>query len=952
MEPHQWKRVRELFEASLDLPEAEQQAFLEAAQAPAEIIAEAKALLESSRQNLSALEPPTPALDSTPNPEPIDISRGTAIGHYKVEGRIGSGGMADVFVATQDKPSRKVAIKVMRGQLSERAVKRFQFEAEVLGQLSHPSIAQVFDAGEARLTGRHVPFIAMEFVEGAEDVIHHARRMGLDLTQRLELFLSLSDAIRHGHEHGVLHRDIKPSNLLISKDGQPKVIDYGIARAENQVDADRTMTGEIFGTIGYIAPERLRSSHRADTRSEVYSLGVVLFELVAGRPPIDTKGMSFVQAVDHIERQEPPRASSLADDVPEGIDWICLKALAIDRERRYSSVAELIADIRRYIGGETVLAGAPSTSYRMRSWLRRHRALASMVLLGLLGTIATIVGTNIGLQRAEEEAALARTQTQIAEKATKLAEKETARAESEAETARTQTQVAEEATHLAKREATRAETEAERAEREAADAKRQARLSNTVLDILEETLKKANSTHGGVDARVSVVLEAIDARVEKALTDEPLIANRMDSLLATAYLGSRDIASAKRVLARAAERPDTGTYHDTELKLADAFIDQLLGRFPSAEAKLSTLVDQTVNAETREACTIHLDATRGLMAVRLSMGKGKEALASAEAVDPARVANAHQHSRTAFFRLCCDVYRMNRNMDKAMESIQKSLELARKHPVDTYELITGLRSAGALELQLGQSESAGTYLEEAALLSTDFLGEDHPETALTGVVLSEVFVRQAQYKRAIEEYDRIEALPAFQKLTLRNRIMQADTRAYVLSNMDRNEEALLASERAVALLNDSIAAGDPVRLSCQAMRARLLIRLDRAEEGLSLLEDMTKLAAKLHGPHSRTAVSMQQELTQGYKSLGDFEKVLAITTQQIEDLSTRMGAEQTQLWNARQVRIEALVELGRLEEAREAIAEIRELVNLEKSPGRRRRIERLEAMAGEPGDGE
>ncbi|MDF1837271.1 MAG: protein kinase [Planctomycetota bacterium] len=944
MDPHQWKRVRELFEACLDEPESQQGAFLDAADAPVGVIEEAKSLLESSRQNLSAFEPPTPALESFPNLDPLDITRGTTIGHYTVEGRIGSGGMADVFVATQDQPSRKVAIKVMRGQLSERAVKRFQFESEVLGQLSHPSIAQVFDAGEAELAGRQVPFIAMEYVEGAEDVIHYARRSQLDLRGRLEVFLGLSDAIRYGHENGVLHRDIKPSNLLISKDGQPKVIDYGIARAENQLDSDRTMTGEIFGTIGYIAPERLRSSQRADTRSEVYSLGVVLFELVTGRPPMDTKGLSFVQAVDHMERQEPPRASSLAADVPEGIDWVCFKALANDRDRRYSSVAELIEDIRRYLSGETVLAGAPSTSYRMRSWLRRHRALASLVLLGLVGTIATIVGTNIGLQRAETKAELARTQTLLAEKATKRAERETARAESEAELAKTQTQLAEEATLLAERETIRAESEAKRAETEATEAKRQASVSATVLNILEETLKKANATHGGVDARVSEVLEAIDARVDKALANEPEIANRMDSLLATAYLGSRDIPSARRILERASERPETGTRFDTELKVADAYIDQLTGRLPEAEEKMRGLVELTANADTKATRTIHLDATRGLIAILLSMGKAKDALAVVQAVNPEIRSGAGQHARTAFLRIGCDVYRMNGQMDKAMESVQQSMELARTPPEDSYELITGLRSAGALELQRGRTKSAGTFLEEAASKSTEFLGVDHPETALTGVVLSEVYVRLAQYDRAIEEYDRIEALPAFGKLTLRNRIMQADTRAYVLANMHKNEEALAAAEKAVGLLNASIAEGDPVRLSCQAMRARLLIQLDRVEEGLSLLEELNQLATRLHGPHSRTAVSMQQELTQGYKTLGNFEKVIKITTQQIADLSDRMEPDQTHLWNARQLRIEALVELGRWDEAQTAIDELRTLVDLEKSPGRKLRIDKLEAI--------
>ncbi|MCA9001679.1 MAG: hypothetical protein KDB61_07140, partial [Planctomycetes bacterium] len=214
-------------------------------------------------------------------------------------------------------------------------------------------------------------------------------------------------------------------------------------------------------------------------------------------------------------------------------------------------------------------------------------------------------------------------------------------------------------------------------------------------------------------------------------------------------------------------------------------------------------------------------------------------------------------------------------------------------------------------------------------------------------VLSDVYTRIGQYERALAEMDRIEALSGFKALTLRNRIMEADSKAFILGNMERYEDALVASERAVGLLNDTIAAGDPVRLSCQSMLARLLIELDRAEEGLARLEDMAKLAMELHGPLSRTSISMQQELTQGYKALGNYEKVIELCDTQIENLSGRMEPGQTQLWNARQVRIEALVELGRMQEAQAAIAELRSLVDLEKSAGRRKRLQRLEAMTGQ-----
>lgn len=406
MDSKHWVDVRKLFEASLELPEDKRAEFLEESDATREVKALAHTLLRSSQQDLSGFQPPTPPPSGSPASPILDLDAGVQVGAYVVARHIGSGGMADVYEASQDRPARKVALKILRGDLSDKATARFEFEAEILGRLRHPAIAQVYDLGETQIGTRERPFIAMEYVDGAQDVVSYANGHNLSLPQRLDLFLTLAEAIQYGHEQGVLHRDIKPSNLLVSKEGMAKVIDYGIARAEFSEDLEHTMTGEVFGTLGYLAPERLLGKSSADTRSEVYAMGVVLFQLLTGSMPVDLKGRSLAKAVDRLEGREPQRASKVKPGIPEGLDWVCAKALAIDKARRYGSVSDLVSDLKRFLRGQGVHAGAPSRSYLVRSWLRRNRVVASVVALVVLGTIATTIGTSIGLKRAAHQARL------------------------------------------------------------------------------------------------------------------------------------------------------------------------------------------------------------------------------------------------------------------------------------------------------------------------------------------------------------------------------------------------------------------------------------------------------------------------------------------------------------------------------------------------------------------
>src|SRR5262245_42514534 len=362
--------------------------------------------------------PDTPAADSpTPPREPL-AATGGAIGPYKLLEVVGEGGMGTVYLAEQQEPIRRlVALKVIKAGMDSKAVlARFEAERQALALMDHPNIAKVLDAG-ATPSGR--PYFAMELVKGIP-ITRYCDEMRLPPRERLGLFVRVCEAVQHAHQKGVIHRDLKPSNVLIAPyDGQPvpKVIDFGVAKAAGQPLTDKTLfTGlaAVVGTPEYMSPEQAELNNRdVDTRSDVYSLGVLLYELLTGTTPLDrsrVKGAALLEVLRLVREEEPPKPStrvSTAAGLPalaasrgleprtlRGLlrgepDWIVMKALEKDRNRRYETASAFAADVRRYLTDEPVQACPPSAWYRFRKLARRNRR--ALVTASAL-TLAALVG--------------------------------------------------------------------------------------------------------------------------------------------------------------------------------------------------------------------------------------------------------------------------------------------------------------------------------------------------------------------------------------------------------------------------------------------------------------------------------------------------------------------------------------------------------------------------------
>jgi eukaryotic-like serine/threonine-protein kinase len=416
-------RERELFEAAVLLPAGARESWLAEHCPDATMGARIERLLQAHEraEARDALRAPLPILPAL------------SIGPYRLLERIGEGAMGEVYLAEQVRPvARRVALKVIKpGMDSREVIARFESERQTLALMSHPSIAHIIDAGTTD-AGR--PYFAMEYVPGVP-VTQYCDRHRLDIDARLELFLQICGAVQHAHQKGVIHRDLKPSNLLVADlDGKPtpKVIDFGISKAMsslNEPGRAHTRMGHLIGTPEYMSPEQAQLSPLdVDTRSDIYSLGVVLHELLTGILPFNASASTATPAelVQELLTHDPaapstrvnvqapqPQAAAaarqmsvrqLAARLSGDLDWIVLKTLEKDRNRRYASPSELAADIRRHMANQPVTAGPPSAIYRMRKFATRHRL--ALALVG--GVFAATVAFGAVMARQAREIAVQR----------------------------------------------------------------------------------------------------------------------------------------------------------------------------------------------------------------------------------------------------------------------------------------------------------------------------------------------------------------------------------------------------------------------------------------------------------------------------------------------------------------------------------------------------------------
>ncbi len=679
------------------------------------------------------------------------------IGRYRIIREIGRGGMGAVYEAEQDNPRRTVALKIIKpGVMSREHIRRFEHEAQILGRLQHPGIAQIFEAGvfgEGGETGGQ-PYFAMEFIRG-QRLHDYAMQHFLSTRDRLRLMVKVCHAVQHAHQKGVIHRDLKPGNILVTDDSapvgeasstaraQPKILDFGIARA---TDADvqsatlRTDIGQLIGTIPYMSPEQAGGNpDELDTRSDVYALGVIAYQLLSGHLPYNLQKKFIHEAVRVIREDEPTRLASIDRALGGDVEIVIGKALEKERDRRYQSAQEFASDIERYLNDEPIVARPASTWYNARKFARRNKALVGGVAATFLALVAGLV-TSLALldqantARASESKAL-------------IAEKERGDELNKVSTFQAEQLSGIDATTMGVR--LRADLLNRRRESLKQGKHTEEEIRQSIAE-LEKSLVGVNFTDAALKTLDENIFDRALQAIDKQFADQPLVQARLlTSIAETLFiLGNYDRAAAIQAKALDLRLAKLGDEHADTLRAKHN-----LGVALKAAGKLKDArpyLEETLAARRRLFGNGHPDTLQ-------SIGDVGELL------------------------------RFEGKLDEAEPFYRENLETSRRElgPNDAHTRKT-VNDMGVLLQEQGQLEQAERFFREDLEMCRRTLGEENADTLTSMSNLANVLINQNKLD---------EAEPIVRKALEANRRVRGDDHPHTLSAINTMGGLLLSQRK-------------------------------------------------------------------------------------------------------------------------------------------------------------
>jgi non-specific serine/threonine protein kinase/serine/threonine-protein kinase len=880
MNREQWIRLRQLFAEIQTTSEAERRAFLDREVGDdEELRAELQRLIAA---NASAQEFLSPASGK----------RHGSIGPYRLLDILGEGGFGVVYLAEQMRPiRRRVALKLIKpGMDTKQVIARFEAERQALALMDHPCIAQVHEAGETE-TGH--PYFAMEYVEGVPITIFCDRER-LRIPERLELFLQVCDAIQHAHQKGVIHRDIKPSNVLVAmRDGSPspKLIDFGIVKATmaaaETIYGSTLMTreGVIIGTLGYMSPEQASSAATVDTRSDIYSLGALLYELLAGIPPFDAQRLrqaGLTDAVRIIREEDPPTLTArleqsseqemaqiaeqrsadprrLARELKGELQWITLRAMEKDPNRRYASAAELAADIRRHLAHEPVLAGAPSTMYRLGKFARRHRVGVTAAAFAFTGIVVGGIAAGIGLGRAVRAERATRREAESAQQVSAflvdLFQSSTPdRSGGETITART---LLEQGRRQIQTESTGDPQIRARLLRTIGDAHMGLGLYDEGLQLLDEALATSENVQPRDELEVADQLRAVahglmvagkpdssSALLERAISllekhgAPPSAVAECLSDQATLRLNEGDLVSADSLVTLAIRMTESESEPDKDLLLEEADTKAMIAhrRYEMKEAEENYLRVLDLAEQTRKPSRA-VSAHRGLAWLYAAMDEYEKAKQHGEeGVRLARKLYGPDHPRLAVaLGGLAEAHFKGGDTEQAILAREEAASIFRRKNVAD-RLAHELNSLGLAYRYNGQFDLAIARLEEAIQIRNRIYGSENARTAETLANLARCYAQAGMAHRSDSCYQA--ALPVLERLNPNSAFTAWANMGY--ANLCRDERRIAKADQAYthaeAMLDSTNAGMRQYRGECLIDHGYLRSLQSRHDEAESMFQ--------------------------------------------------------------------------------------------------------------------
>ncbi|NLE37896.1 MAG: serine/threonine protein kinase [Pirellulaceae bacterium] len=711
---------------------------------------EVEALLRRDQDRTSFFDSSSAGLDATID-HAATAEPGAVIGPYKLLQQIGEGGFGVVYMAAQTEPfKRRVALKIIKpGMDTRQVVARFEAERQALAMMDHPNIAKVLDAG---VTGSGRPYFVMELVKGVP-ITQFCDEKQLSPRQRLELFVPVCHAIQHAHQKGIIHRDLKPSNVLVAEYDDrpvPKVIDFGVAKATEQRLTEKTLFtqfGQIMGTVDYMSPEQAKLNQLdIDTRSDIYSLGVMLYELLTGDTPFDRQRLhsaAFDELLRIIREEEPPKPSmrlsnshslpavaakrhvepkQLSSLMRGELDWVVMKALEKDRTRRYETANEFANDIQRYLNDEPVVACPPSAAYRFRKFARRNKVAFTTALLVMAALIVGIIGTTWQSIRATR-------QRDRAVKAELLAGR---RYESELNARR-----------LVEHERDRAVA-----------AEMQARAVNQFIN--DDLLSQADPERGSDrEIKLRTVVDRASEKVAGRFGNQPLVKAAVHNTLARTYQGLGEYREAERHGMRAWEiRREALGEKDPETlnamnNLARSYEAQ--GRYDKAEPLYETTVELCLATQGPEHPDT-LTSMNNLAMLRCAQGRYKDAepllLKILEIQRRRARGEGHPATLTAMHNLAL-LYQAQTRYDAAQPLCEDVFETIRRLKGDEDpRTLTAMDNLAGLYRKQDRLQDAEPLYMKALDTRRRVLGPEHPETLRSMTNLALLYDQQGRHGKA------------------------------------------------------------------------------------------------------------------------------------------------------------------------------------------------------------